>query len=255
MYVKQQLQKAIQLILLPALFLLMLAGCSDPSVSSTYPLESVVNKDAGQTSRIYRAENQTVPEVAHQLADQRQPDEISKDDNSHMFLVYSDEWYHIQQDANKPSDTLIEVDSKEFVQQNYDHSFLEGYITATIINSLFDSFRGYGSGHYRGYTTRDTYKPVTDYHTPSAKETKQAPPITKNGTGSITKRGTNKKSSGSDYSSTPSSGSTGKITRSSGDGSSIDQNSSNNYKSPTFSPRSKSPPRTKSGSGRVTRRR
>ncbi|MGD8190060.1 DUF4247 domain-containing protein [Brevibacillus ginsengisoli] len=250
---KQHLQRVIQLILLPALLMLMLAGCGDSSVGSSYPLESVTNKDGGQTSRIYRAANQTVPEVAHQLADQRKPDELSKDDPKHMFLVYSDEWYHVQQDEKKPEDTLIEVDSKEFVKKNYDNSFLEGYITASIIGNLFDALRG-SSGHYRGYTTRDTYKPVGEYHVPTKSEQKAAPPITKSGSGSIIKRGSNTKSSGTDYSGTTSnSGSSGKITRSS-NGSTIDQDSSSNYKSPTFQPRSKSPPRTKSGSGRIKRR-
>ncbi len=252
---KQQLLKAIQIVLIPALFLLLLAGCGDQSVSDTYPLESIVNKDGGQVSRIYRAEKQSVPEVAHQLADQNTPDEISKDDQQHMFLVYSDEWYHIQQDPNKPEDTLIEVDSKEFVRQNYDRSFLEGYILASLLDNVFDSLKHY-PGHYRGYTTKDIYKPAVEYHPPTDSERKAAPPITKDGTGTIVKRGSNKKSSGSDYSGTPpSSGNTGKIYKSSSDGSSISGNSYGGYRSPTFTPRSKSPPRTSGGFGKIFKRR
>ncbi|USG67591.1 DUF4247 domain-containing protein [Brevibacillus ruminantium] len=261
----QQLMKAIKLILIPALFLLVLAGCNTQSVSNSYPLESIISKDGGQTSKIYRAENKTVPEVAQELSEQRTPDEISKEDEQHMFLVYSDEWYHLQQDEAKPSDTIIEVDSKEFVRQNYDPSFLEGYILGSLLSDLFHGQKNY-PGSYRGYTNKEVYKPSGTYRTPTVEEKKQTPPITTQGKGSIIKRGTNKTDTtvGSDGSLTKkrvdtSSGSTGKITRSSEKGASYSDGSSSSKKSSSsiFSPpKRSSAPRTKVGGyGRITKRR
>lgn len=257
----QRWMKAIKFLLVPALFLLVLSGCGTPSVSDTYPLESVNSKGGGETSRVYRAENKTVPEVARELADQNKPEEISKEDPQHMFLIYPNEWYHIQQDSAKPTDTLIEVDSKEFVRRNYDSSFLQGYIVANLLDDLFDGLKGHKGG-YRGYSTKDVYRPSGSYHVPTAQEKKAAPPITSEGKGSITKRSDKKQNStvGSGgsifYKGTPSSGSSGKITRSSSGGSSYSSGSSPKRSSIFSSPKSNSPPRTKTGgSGRITKRR
>lgn len=254
--------KWIKLLLIPAVLLLSMAGCGSPAIGESYPLESVSTKDNGQTSRIYRAENKTVPEVAKELAEQKQPDEISKEDAEHMFLIYPDELYHLQQDQAKPSDTLIEVDTKEYVRENYDSSFLQGYILASVLDDLFaDGHKKSSKGSYRGYSSKDIYKPTGSYHVPSEAEKKAAPPITKEGTGSITKRSDSKKKSSAKVGQdgnlfkkqdTSSSGSTGKIIRSSDSNSSV-----SSKKSSVFTkPKSKSPPRTKVGSsGRITKRR
>lgn len=263
----QRLFRAVTILLVPALLLLSLAGCGKPSAGLDYPLESVISKDDGQYSRVYRAENKTVPEVVRELAEQREPDEISKEDEKHMFLIYPDEWYHLQQDQEKPSDTLIEVDSKEFVRQNYDPSFLEGFIIASLLDDLFDAHK-HATGSYRGYTTRDIYKPGGTYRVPTQQEKKAAPPVTKQGTGSIIKRSDKPadRSSGvgADGSiikkktepSTAPSGQVGRIIRKSDKKTTI-SNSTSTKKSSIFSPpRSKSPPRTKVGGfGRITKRR
>lgn len=157
-----------------------------PSVQDTYPLESV--SGSGQsTSYVYRGADRTVPEVAKELSDQRKPDQISAESTERMFLVYQDQYYHLQQDPKKPEDTLVEVDSKEYVRQNYSSSFLQGYLTATLIGNLFDTFGGRGSGNYRGYTERDTYKPKAgSYRAPTNNDKKLAPPLTVERKGSIT---------------------------------------------------------------------
>ncbi|QQE75928.1 DUF4247 domain-containing protein [Brevibacillus composti] len=261
---RQSLAKALKLILVPALLLLALAGCGTPSAAYSYPLESVVAKDGGLTSKIYRAENKAVPEVAAELSAQRTPDEISKEDEKHMFLVYADEWIHLQQDEAKPSDTLIEVDSKEFVRQNYDPSFLEGYILGSLLSDLFDGHKSY-PGSYRGYTTKDVYKPAGKYRAPTAKELKQTPPVTTERSGSIIKRGAKKPDTavGAEGSLTKkrvdsTSGQTGKIIRSDPRSPSISDSSgmSKKKKSVFSSPKRKSAPRTKVGGfGRITKRR
>lgn len=258
--------QSIKLLLVPALFLLALAGCGSPSVADTYPLESVSSKDQEQTSRVYRAANKTVPVVAKELADQNEPDEISKEDAQHMFLIYPDEVYHIQQDAAKPTDTLIEIDSKEYVRNNYDSSFLQGYILASVLDDLFDGHKKSYTGSYRGYSSKDVYKPTGTYRTPTSEEKKAAPPVMTAGKGSIIKRGSTVKNTDASVGSggdilkkqvEPSQGSTGKIIRNSSSSSSGSSSSISPKRSSIFSsPKSNSPPRTKTGGfGRVTKRR
>ncbi|WP_047153551.1 DUF4247 domain-containing protein [Aneurinibacillus tyrosinisolvens] len=242
------------------LFLTVLSGCADSSdVKNTYPLESVIN-NGNQTSYVYRAANQTVPDTAKEITDNRSPEQVSKEDTERMFIVYPDELYHLQKDPKKPEDTLIEIDNKEFVRQNYSPSFLQGFIAAQILNSVFDLFRDYqynkhyGSGHdYRGYGDRDHYRPQGSYHTPTAADKKMAPPVTVQNKGSIIRRG-NTPSTSNGTSSGSSSEKKAKIIRgNSGDGSSQGDPyySPYNNKRPSIS----SPPRTNSnGYGKIKRR-
>lgn len=193
---KKRLAHGLKLMLVLSLVMSLLSACgAAPSVQDTYPLESV--SGSGQsTSYVYRAADRTVPEVAKELSDQRTPDQISAENTERMFLVYQDQYYHLQQDPKKPEDTLVEVDSKEYVRQNYSSSFLQGYLTATLIGNLFDTFGGRGSGNYRGYTERDTYKPSAgSYRAPTSNDKKLAPPITVERKGSITRRGSDKDTS------------------------------------------------------------
>lgn len=229
----QRLSKYLKLLVAFALSASLLSGCGSQPVSASYPLESVTQNGA-EASRVYRAENKTVPKVAQELAEQRKPQEISKENPDRMFLVYPDEWYHLQKDPQKPSDTIIEVDSKEFVLQNYAPSFLEGYIVGSVLSNLFDSWKRY-PGTYRGYTSKDIYKPSVDYRPPTAQEKKAIPPITVERGGSIIKR--------SD--------------KPSGSGTSIGADGNVLKKSPsTTVPRNNSPPKTRVGGfGKITKRR
>ncbi|WP_211750312.1 DUF4247 domain-containing protein [Paenibacillus sp. Marseille-Q4541] len=241
----------LKITLVLSLVVSLLSGCGAPAVKDTYPLESV-NGSGNSTSYVYRAANLTVPEVANELMEDQTPDEVSPQDTERMFLVYPRELYHLQKDPDKPEDTLIEVDSKEYVQQNYSSSFLQGYITASILDSMFDVLRG--SGNYRGYTTAKTYKPAQgQFRTATDNDKKIAPPLTTNRSGSIIRRGlgetsNTKKSDGDSVlnrdSSSSKSNSKGKIERGKSSGSSI-----------FSSPKKSSRPKTKFGSGRISRRR
>ncbi|GAA3322721.1 hypothetical protein GCM10020331_043730 [Ectobacillus funiculus] len=139
------IQRLFALILAVVFSVSALTGCiSQRSTSggtsslAGYPLESV-SQNGNQRSYVYRAANETVPQVARKFTEQHKPTQSSKEDNQQMFLVYSDELYSIQQDKDKPSDTLIEVSNKEFVQQNYSLSFFcRGIFLASILNDLFD---------------------------------------------------------------------------------------------------------------------
>ncbi|PYE49195.1 DUF4247 domain-containing protein [Paenibacillus barcinonensis] len=248
---KKRLAHGLKLMLVLSLVMSLLSACgAAPSVQDTYPLESV--SGSGQsTSYVYRAANRTVPEVAQELSDQRKPDQISAESTERMFLVYSDQYYHLQQDPKKPEDTLVEVDSKEYVRQNYSSSFLQGYLTATLIGNLFDAFGGRGSGNYRGYAERDTYKPKAgSYRAPTSNDKKLAPPLTVERKGSITRRGSDKDTSV---------GSGGglfdrKKEQSRG---SIDRNKSSGGLGDLFDSPKKSykKPKTRVGGGRIMRRR
>lgn len=240
----KRLLYAIKSILIAALFASVLSGCGALNVSDTYPLESV-NKEGSQTSYVYRAEGKTVPVVAAELIEQKKPKQQSKEDPDHMFLVYSDQWIHIQKDEKKPEDSLVEVDSEEYVKRNYNPSFLEGYIVGSLISSMFDSLGG-GYGNYRGYSSKEIYKPSKQYHTPSAQEKKAIPPMTVERNGSIFKRGSTSNSGktsddGGFFGKKPSSGKITKGDKSSGWGS-------------LFSPSKSKPPKTKSGFGKIFKR-
>ncbi|MFD3216015.1 DUF4247 domain-containing protein [Bacillus cereus] len=242
-----------------------LSGCQGgqtKSIQDRYPLESVA-KEGKQESYVYRAANRSVPEVAKELINEREPQQASKEDENQMFLVYSDKIYNLQKDKEKPSDTLIEISNKEFVRQNYQPSFLQGYIMGSILNDIFGS-RKSSYGDYRGYNDRQNHKPVIPERPPTKEEKKTPPPITKEGKGSIIKRGDNvdSKSSVGDTGSItkkgsstppPSTGSKGKITKTPGGSSGSDVKPKSSIKTP---PRNTSPPKTRvGGSGKITKRR
>ncbi|MFD0772207.1 DUF4247 domain-containing protein [Bacillus sp. CGMCC 1.60114] len=241
-----------------------LSGCdNDKEVKDLYPLESVL-KEGKQESYVYRAANESVPDIAKKLADQKKPEQMSKEDENQMFLVYPDEWYNIQKDKEKPSDTLIEVSNKEFVRQNYQPSFLEGFIVGSIVSNLFDSHKPY-YGDYRGYTSRKTYKPIIDYRPPTVQEKKTLPPLTKQGTGSIIKRSDKVNNSGTSVGSEdgvtkkgnqtvpPSEQNKGKIIKSPDKPSGSDVKPKSSITTP---PKNTSPPKTRvGGSGKITKRR
>lgn len=223
----QRFLKFIKIGLAILLVTTLFSGCGEQNVGASYPLESIT-KNGSQESRIYRATNKTVPQVSQELSSQRKPKEISKEDPERMFLVYPDVWYHLQRDPQKPADTLIEVDSIDFVRQNYNPSFLEGYIVGSILSNIFGSHGSY-TGTYRGYSTKDVYKTPNQYKPPTTQDQKNYPPITVGGSGSITRRGSSN----------------------SGNSPSVGSGKSSN----TSPPKVNSPPKTKyGGSGGLRRR-
>ncbi|EGG38534.1 DUF4247 domain-containing protein [Paenibacillus sp. HGF5] len=233
---------SVKIILVLSLFVSLLSGCGAPNIKDTYPLESV-NRDGNATSYVYRAADKSVPEVAGELMAANTPDQSSPEDTERMFLVYGDEYYHLQQDPQKPADTLIEIDSKEYVQRNYDSSFLQGYLTAVLIGNLFDSM---GGGGYRGYTSKDVYKPAQgNYKKPTSQDKKIAPPLTVDRSGKITRRGQDTVGTGGSlFRRNPdSSGDRGSIKRGESGGSLFDS-PKKSYKKP----------KTRIGSGKISRR-
>lgn len=237
---------SVKLLLVLSFLVSLLSGCgAPPDVKNSYPLESV-NRDGNATSYVYRAAGKTVPVVAAELSEENKPDDMSPESTERMFLVYGDDFYHLQQDPAKPEDTLIEIDSKEYVKRNYDSSFLQGYLTAVLISDLFDSL-GRSGGGYRGYTSKDVYKPKEgNYRNPTDSDKKAAPPLTVDRSGKISRRGQGTVGSGGNiFKREPSSDqSKGTIKRGESGGGGLFDSPKKSYKKP----------KTRFGSGKIGRR-
>lgn len=249
MNLKNWWQQGIKYLLLLSFIVPLLTACSiSDTVKEQYPLESV-NGSGKETSYVYRAADRTVPDLASELSEQRKPDQQSEESTERMFLVYSNEIIHLEQAPDNKDDTIIEVSSKEYVRQNYSSGFLQGYLVASVLGDLFGNSNSTGS--YRGYSSKDNYKPQSTYRAPTVDDKKIAPPMTVNRTGSIFKRS---KDSGSSISSTDSSS---KSSTSSTIGKIIRGEDSNKTKqSDTVFKKSKTTkPKVKMGRSRITRRR
>ena len=139
------------------LIVALIAGCSNASnyVKDNYSLIDV--EGAGKSvAKIYLAEGKTVPEVAEELARAEKPQEISKKSDDQMFLVYDNRIINVHKDPENAANTLIEIDSIEYARTHYDSSFLQGYLTGALLQSLFgsdwwDRSGKYGAPTYKGY--------------------------------------------------------------------------------------------------------
>ncbi|MCZ8512077.1 DUF4247 domain-containing protein [Paenibacillus filicis] len=227
------------------LVLALLAGCGDAGnyIKQNYSLVDVTGQGKSM-AKVYQVEGKDVPSVAKELAAQEKPKETSKESTDRMFLVYDNKVINVQKDPNHESSTLVEIDTIQYAKENYDSSFLQGYITASLLQSLFgggwfNSHRG-GGYDYRGYTSSPRYDDYGKYQTApktpggsTAAPPSQQAPSTSDRSGSFTKPGTS--------TTPPSSDSSGSIRR--GDG------STPTYKPPSTSGGSSKPSTTpRSGS-------
>jgi hypothetical protein len=144
-----------------ALVFAMLAGCADAGnyVKDRYPLVSAQG-NGSQVVKVYSAEGKDVPTVAKELASEERPKEMSKESADQMFLVYDNKIVNLQKDPQNPANTLVEIDSIQYAKEHYDSSFLQGYLTASILQSLFGG--GWFNspsvhGGYRGYSSTTIY--------------------------------------------------------------------------------------------------
>jgi hypothetical protein len=149
----------------------LLAGCGDASnyIKDNYSLVDVQGQGKS-SAKVYAVEGKDVPTVANELADNEKPKEKSKESKDQMFLVYDNKIVNIQKDPKSESNTLVELDSIEYAKQNYDSSFLQGFVTASILQSIlgggwFNSNRG--GYDYRGYTSSKRYDDYGKFQTPS----------------------------------------------------------------------------------------
>lgn len=142
------------------LVLALIAGCSSASsyVKDQYPLVNVQGKGK-ESAKIYSAEGKDVPTVAKELAEKEKPQERSKESSDQMFLVYQDKIINIQKDPENAANSLIEIDTIEYARSNYDSSFLQGYLTASLLQSLFGGgwFNRSTPSDYRGFGSSKSY--------------------------------------------------------------------------------------------------
>lgn len=139
--------------------LLTACGNAGNYIKDNYSLIDVQGQGKS-TAKIYSVEGKDVPTVAKEIAGNEKPKETSKESADQMFLVYDNKIINLQKDPNNASNTLVELDSIEYAKQNYDSSFLQGYVAASLLQSLFgggwfNSNRG--SSDYRGYTGTQRY--------------------------------------------------------------------------------------------------
>jgi hypothetical protein len=134
----------------------LLLGCANASsyIQQNYPLVDVQG-NGKNNAKVYSAENKDVPAVAKELADKETPKEISKASADKMFLIYNDKVINIQKDPANGKNSLVEIDSIQYAKENYGSSFLQGYLTATILQSIFGGgwFNNSHPSDYRGYSS------------------------------------------------------------------------------------------------------
>jgi hypothetical protein len=143
----------------------LLIGCSNAGnyIKDTYPLVDVLGKGK-DNAKVYAAENKDVPTVAKELAEKEAPKEKSKESTDKMFLVYKEKIINIQKDPATEKNSLIEIDSIQYAKDNYGSSFLQGYLTASILQSVMGGgwFSDNRASDYRGYSSssKDTNSPT-----------------------------------------------------------------------------------------------
>ncbi|MBP3040107.1 DUF4247 domain-containing protein [Bacillaceae bacterium Marseille-Q3522] len=109
-------------------------------ISSNYPLYDTVSSTtySDDYAEIYIAENQDIATVASDLQNHLDPSNMSELKEGRQIFIYDDQFVTLTQSTENPSNTLIEVASDEFVRDNYDPDFLEGFIVASVIDEIFD---------------------------------------------------------------------------------------------------------------------
>lgn len=199
------------------LIIALLTACGADAgryIKDEYPLVSVDGKGTTM-SKVYAVEGKNVPTVANELTAKEKPKEKSKESEDQMFLIYKDKVINIQKDPSDSNNTLVQLDSIEYAKSHYDSSFLQGYLTASLIQSIFgggwNNNRG-SSYDYRGYTKTPNYKAETPT-TPTKGSTKETKPTTSDRTGGFTSGAANP-SSGSSSTARKNDGSTpSKVTK------------------------------------------
>ncbi|MEK8126346.1 DUF4247 domain-containing protein [Paenibacillus filicis] len=186
----------------------LLAGCGDSGnfIKDNYSLVDVQG-NGKSTSKIYEVQGKDVPTVAKELAAQEKPKETSKESQERMFLVYDNKIVHVQKDPDHENTTIVELDSVQYAKENYSSSFLQGYITASLLQSLFGGgwFNSSRGTDYRGYTSSKRYDDYGKYRSapspstpaPPSKTPAQQQPTTSDRKGSFTTSPTAPPKSGS----------------------------------------------------------
>jgi hypothetical protein len=186
----------------------LLFGCSNANnyIKETYPLVDVQGSGK-ENAKIYSAENQDVPSVAEDLAQQETPKEKSKESKEKMFLVYKEKIINIQKDPANEKNSLIEIDSIQYAKDNYGSDLLKTYLTATVLQSVLGGgwFSDSGNSNYDGYGSQSS----TSQSTKSSTVKKDSDtPTTSDRTGTFSSKSSTKSTSSSSALSRKNDGST-----------------------------------------------
>ncbi|UUZ79990.1 DUF4247 domain-containing protein [Paenibacillus sp. P26] len=230
------------------LVLALLAGCGDAGnyIKENYSLVDVTGQGKN-TAKIYQVEGKDVPTVAKELADKEKPQEISKESQDRMFLVYDNKIINVQKDPNNEGkhaggagfDRVREGELRFFFPSRLYYGFA---LQSLFGGGWFNS--NHGGYDYRGYNTSQRYNDYGKYQSgpkPSTGTTPSQPaPTTTDRKGDFTTK------PGSGTTSSPSSSSdSGSVRRSDG--------STPTYKSPSSSSTG-SKPKTSTRSGSFKRK-
>ena len=107
-------------------------------VQQAFPLLDTVQTEQG-ISKIYMTKELTLPEVADELSDNIQPEEISERQSDKQVLVYPDNFVIIQESNSEPGLVTIELASDQFVKNNYSPDFFDGLLAFYILNRVLDT--------------------------------------------------------------------------------------------------------------------
>ncbi|WP_338752837.1 DUF4247 domain-containing protein [Bacillus sp. FJAT-52991] len=121
----------------------VLSGCGNGKVeeyiSEQYMLIDVVQSPSAEqdNSYIYKAENQSVPDLAEELTGVEQPDETGKYVNDKQVLIYDNYLIILTKDPDNGADSLIEVATEGFVRDYYSPSFFQGMLIGHVLTDMF----------------------------------------------------------------------------------------------------------------------
>jgi hypothetical protein len=184
------------------LIISLLTACSDAGkyVQDHYPLVGADGKGSN-LSKVYSAEGKSVPAVAAELADKEKPKEKSKESVDQMFLLYDNKVINIQKDPKDSNNTLVEIDSVQYAKEHYDSSFLQGFLAASLLQSVLGGgwFNSNKSYDYRGYTQTPAYSSGngSSKAPTTSSSNKDKNPTTSDRTGSFTSKGASGTNTGS----------------------------------------------------------
>jgi len=111
----------------------------DEYVANTYPLYDTIasTENSDQYARVYVAENQDIASISSELQNHETPTEMSEITEGKQVFIYDNQFVTLTESEENASDTMIEVAEEEFVRDNYNPSFFQGYLLASLIGNMF----------------------------------------------------------------------------------------------------------------------
>ncbi|MBM7572869.1 DUF4247 domain-containing protein [Aquibacillus albus] len=104
-------------------------------ISNHFYLLDVVEGDNGQAN-IYATNRLSISELVSVLSDIIQPEEISDLKDNQQILIYPNNFVTIKESEEDNNAVLMEVASKQFVQNHYSPSFLSTYFAIRTLESV-----------------------------------------------------------------------------------------------------------------------